>query len=118
MLDKSFGLLFYLKKPKNYVKGTIPIYLRITVDGIPKELSVKWDWDLNRWSSHAGLASGTKEDARTVKANLVIFQSKAYEEKRYLIEGNKLVPASAIKDLLAGTSHCNRMLIKIFEDYN
>ncbi len=32
MLDKSFGLLFYLKKPKNYCKGVVPIYLRITVD--------------------------------------------------------------------------------------
>lgn len=31
MLEESFGLLFYLKKPKNYSKGQLPIYLRITV---------------------------------------------------------------------------------------
>ncbi len=34
MLDKSFGLLLYVKKPKNYLKGDVPIYLRITVDGV------------------------------------------------------------------------------------
>lgn len=33
MLEKSFGLLFYLEKPKNYVQGPIMVYLRITVDG-------------------------------------------------------------------------------------
>ena len=41
MLDKSFGLLFYLKKPKNYVKGEVPIYLRITVDGTFKRIVFK-----------------------------------------------------------------------------
>lgn len=40
MLEKSFSLLFYLKKPRNYSKGAMPIYLRITVDGIPKEVSI------------------------------------------------------------------------------
>jgi len=34
MPEKSFSLLFYLKKPKNYRKGTMPIYLRIIVNGI------------------------------------------------------------------------------------
>jgi hypothetical protein len=55
MLDKSFRLLFYLKKPKNYSKGEIPIYLRITVDGISKELSVKRSCDPGRWNSFSGI---------------------------------------------------------------
>jgi hypothetical protein len=41
MLEKSFSLLFYLKKPKNYVSGNMPIYMRITVDEIPKEISTQ-----------------------------------------------------------------------------
>jgi hypothetical protein len=34
MLDLKVSVFFFLKKPKNYVKGPVPIYLRITVDGI------------------------------------------------------------------------------------
>jgi hypothetical protein len=34
MLEKSFGLLFYLKKPKNCEGGPVPVYLRIMVSGI------------------------------------------------------------------------------------
>jgi hypothetical protein len=30
-MENSLGLLFYLKKPKNYVSGTVPIYFRVTV---------------------------------------------------------------------------------------
>ncbi len=48
MPDKRFGLHFYLKKLKSYWKGILPTYLRITVDGIPKELFTKRDYDLTR----------------------------------------------------------------------
>ncbi|WP_376749063.1 MULTISPECIES: Arm DNA-binding domain-containing protein [Sphingobacterium] len=39
IMSTNYSLLFYLKKPKNYVNGPKPIYIRITVDGIPKEVS-------------------------------------------------------------------------------
>ena len=40
MVGKTFSMLFYLKKPKNYRTGTMPVYLRIAADGIPKEISM------------------------------------------------------------------------------
>ena len=118
MLDKSFGLLFYLKKPKNHVSRAIPIYLRITVDGVPKELSVKRSCDPSRWNSAAGRASGTKEDARSLNAYLDTYQNKVYDVKRQLVESQKLISADAIKEILLGNNERDRMLIKIFDDYN
>jgi hypothetical protein len=41
-----------------------------TVDGIPKELSLKRTWEKNRWNNGAGRASGTKEDAKSLNAYL------------------------------------------------
>jgi hypothetical protein len=41
MLEKSFGLLFFLKQPKSQKSGERYVYLRITVDGKPIELSTK-----------------------------------------------------------------------------
>lgn len=45
MLEKTFSLLVYLKKPK-FHKDNDPyqIYLRITVDGVPIALSAKRTW--------------------------------------------------------------------------
>jgi hypothetical protein len=85
MLDKSFGLLFYLKKPKNHGKGPIPIYLRITVNGVAKEISTKRSCDTNRWNPAAERISGTKEDAKALNAYLDTLKAKTYEAKRQFI---------------------------------
>ena len=45
MISKSFGLLFYLKKQNGDTKVHRPIYLRITVDGVMKEMSIHRTWD-------------------------------------------------------------------------
>ncbi len=76
MLDKSFGLHFYLKKPKKHEKKAIPIYLRITVDGIPKELCTKRVCDPNRWNPASQRLSGTKEAVRTLNVYLDTLQAR------------------------------------------
>ncbi len=57
MIPKSFGLLFYLKKPRGYAKGERPIYLRITVDGVPKEMSIQRSCNPGRWNSETRRAA-------------------------------------------------------------
>ena len=63
MLEKSFSILFFLRKPRKYTIGKMPVYMRITVDGIPKEFSVQQDCEPERWNSDAQRARGTN-DAR------------------------------------------------------
>jgi hypothetical protein len=58
MLEKILGSMFFLKHPKNYEKGDKYIYLRITGDGVSKELSTKRDWYPARWHVRSGSASG------------------------------------------------------------
>lgn len=41
-----------------------------------------------------------------------------FEAKRKLVEGNQMVTAAAIKEIVMGVDQRNKMLIKIFEDYN
>ena len=72
MLEKNFSLLFYLKKQKNYLTGPMPIYMRVTVDGIPKEISIGRKWDSSRWNQKVGRTNGTKEDAILLNAYLDI----------------------------------------------
>ena len=85
MLEKSFSLLFYLKKPKNYQKGSIPIYMRITVDGIPKEISTGRQCDPDRWNPNAGRIYGTREDVKLLNAYLDTLQAKVHEARLRLI---------------------------------
>jgi Arm DNA-binding domain len=115
MLDKSFGLFFYLKKPKNYRIGLIPIHLRITVDALFTEDSTKFKCDPAKWN---GKVIGTKENARLINHNLDILQNKIYEARRQLIEQNNSVTAESLKDVLIGKPKKARMLIEFFQQHS
>jgi hypothetical protein len=65
MLEKSLGLMFFLKKPQDYIAGTVPIYLKITVDGVGKEMSIKRTWELDIWNVRANRAAGTKQEVES-----------------------------------------------------
>lgn len=118
MLEESFGLLFYLKKPKNYSKGPLPIYLRITVDGIAKELSLNRSWEKNRWNSYASRPVGTKEDAKELHMFLDALQVKVYQAKRQILEAGEQITAGGLMDLVSGKQQRGKMLLKIFREHN
>ena len=118
MLDKSFGLFYFLKQAKNQKNDGRYIYLRITVDGISKEISTKRQWLVSRWDQSAGRAKGNKEDALTLNAYLDVFITNIYTAKSKLIQSDKLVSAEAIKDILIGKGDIKRMVLAIFSVHN
>jgi integrase len=118
MLEKSFGLLFFLKQPRNYDGGSMYIYLRVTVDGIPKELSVKRSWPPSRWNAKANRASGNKEDAKELNHYLDVLQNQAYGARKKLIENGKILTASAIMDIMNGAEQRKRELMALFKSHN
>lgn len=118
MLEKSFGLFFFLKQPKNQKNGERYVYLRITVDGISKEVSTKRLWSPDKWNQSAGKATGTKEDAKSLNVYLDTLCSKVYQAKISLLEGNKAVTADALKNYLTGRGDDKKMLLRVFADHN
>jgi site-specific recombinase XerD len=118
MLEKTFSLLVYLKKPKFFRKNDpYQIYLRITVDGVPVALSAKRTWDPTRWNGRSGRASGTKEDARSLNLFLDVLTNKVHEARRKLIDANKDLTALAIKNCLLGIDD-RKYILKEFKAHN
>lgn len=115
---KTFSYIFYLKKPKIYEKGPVPIYLRITVDGKRAEISIKREADPDNWNSKAGRLDGKSEKVRQFNAYLDILQSQLYEAHQTLIRDNKMITAEALKNKYTGASEKQRMLIGIFQKHN
>jgi hypothetical protein len=118
MVGKNFSLLFYLKKPKQYVTGEITLYMRITIDGGAKEISTSRKWNPNYWNQEAERAIGKKEETKEFNNYLNTLQMKVYEARRLLIEGNKPVTAEGIKNLLTGQSEKPMYLLEIFQNHN
>jgi site-specific recombinase XerD len=118
MLSKSFSLLFYLKKPKNYVQGNQPVYLRITVDAARMERSMQRECEPTRWNAHAGRANGTKEDIKSLNVYLDSVQAKVYEAHRSLLDKKEPITVENMKRKLGGVTERPRMLLEIFRYHN
>ena len=93
MLEKSYGLLFFLKQPKDARKKERYVYLRITVDGLAKEFSTKEKWHVDRWDQKTGRASGHKEDAKRMNIFLDEISGKVLAAKTDLIRDDKPITA-------------------------
>jgi len=75
-MKTTFSLLFYLKKPKNYHNGPMPVYLRITVNGQRSETTAGRECEPAQWNSTAGRLKGTKEEVKSFNAYLDDLQTK------------------------------------------
>ncbi|MBB6127449.1 site-specific integrase [Mucilaginibacter lappiensis] len=115
MLEKSFGLLFFLKQSGNEPKKYI--YLRITVDGHPVELSTKKQWWESRWDQEKGRASGVKQDAHEVNYFLDTLENKVFKARKKLIEDEELITAEQLRDMVMG-KYQRKMIMEVFADHN
>ncbi|MGZ3813429.1 MAG: site-specific integrase [Mucilaginibacter sp.] len=117
-MKTTFSLLFYLKRPKNYVDGPMPIYLRITVNGKRAETTSGRECPPANWNSTTGRLRGTKEEVRSFNAYLNNLQTQVYEAHKILTESGHIITAESIKNKLLGKSEKAKMLIAVFKDHN
>jgi hypothetical protein len=148
MIPKSFGLLFYLKKPRGYAEGERPIYLRITIDSVSKEMSIQRSWDPDQWKPDAGRAIVRKnkakafekkellqenevlrppgncdpdDQARALNAYLDTLQAKVHEARHQLLMSSKPITAESVRNIVQGREASGErphLLLEIFQYHN
>jgi len=116
----SFKTSFYLKKQKNYLGGEIPVYLRITVDEQPTELSTGVNCLPSKWIARKGRLKLTDVTSQQLNDILDKLELKAKDNYRYLLEVDptRLVTEQDIKHLVTGKKIQRIMLLDIFQEHN
>jgi hypothetical protein len=117
-MSTNYSLLFYLKKPKNYTSGPKPIYMRITVSGIPKEVSTGKDCDPSKWNSRGNRAKGTKEDVRTLNSYLDTLDYKITELHLQMTKNDDDITAESLKLRYQGKDIQRKTLLNVFMEHN
>lgn len=117
MLESSFGLAFFLKSPHKGSKIRA-VYLRITVDGVPKETSTKRKWDSTRWDQKIERAIGTKEDARSLNFFLDSLILKVNEYKTEIMYSGKPITSEKVMDYVLGKITPRVKLLEEFQKHN
>lgn len=77
-MNKTFKILLFLRKPKNYKEGSMPIYLRLTIDGECFEMSTNRECEPEKWNRYAGCVKGQSEPIRQLNSYLEVFKSRIY----------------------------------------
>lgn len=117
MLAASFGITFFLKTPRKETNEKM-IYLRITVDGIPKETSTRRKWDATRWDQGKERATGNREDARTTNFFLDTLQTKVHQYINELINHGRPITSQKLMDYVLGKSTDKAMIVEEFQLHN
>ena len=117
MLTASFGMTFFLKTPRKETNEKM-IYLRITVDGIPKETSTRRKWDATRWDQGKERATGNREDARTTNFFLETLQTKVHQYINGLMNHGKPITSQKLMDYVLGKSIDKAMIVEEFQLHN
>ncbi|ASK28801.1 recombinase [Chryseobacterium sp. T16E-39] len=117
-MNKTFNLLFFIKKNKIRTNGTAPIYLRITVDGKAAEIAAKRYIDPKKWNNKSQKAVGNSQEAKTLNSYLKTLEQQVYDFHYLMLKEEDFVTAESLKSKLLGTDVTTRMLIPIFQDHN
>lgn len=117
-MKTNYQVLFYLKKPKTWIKGPVPIYLRITVAGVPKETSVGRKCDPECWSSVFNRASGKGESTRLLNTYLDCIERRVEESHTQLSKDRKVITGGTLRDHLNGIEQKKPMVVELFTKHN
>jgi site-specific recombinase XerD len=117
-MNTTMNLLFYLKKPKVYSAGPVPIYLRVTINSRRAEVSTGRECEPDKWISSSGRMSGTRQEAKVLNHYLDTLQVRLFEIHRQLISAGEQISSEVIKNKFLGKEEKQRTLLKIFEQHN
>jgi len=117
-MKNNFSLCFFLKRPKNYVNGAMPVYMRITVDGLAKEFNCGKHCEPKRWNVKANRMDGNKEDARILNSFLNAIEKKVDHAQTDLFKEGKAITAESLKNKYLGIEEEPHTLITAFKDHN
>ena len=111
---KTFSIMFMIRRSQLLKNQEAPIYMRITVDGERAEISTKRSVDPAHWNEIKGCAKSGVHFAKELNYFLEQLRHKVYEHQQDLINRNKVVSASSIKNAFLNIGNDdNRTLLKV-----
>ncbi len=117
-MNKTFNLLFFIKKNKVRTNGTAPIYLRITIDGKMADIACKRYIEAEKWDHKARKVIGSSAEVKMLNVYLKTLEQKVYDHHYEMLKENIDVTAMGLKSRLLGIDLEQRMLIPIFQKHN
>jgi site-specific recombinase XerD len=95
--------------------GSIPIYLRITVDGKRAEISIQLSVNANSWNSKKGRVKGSLREATIINTELDLIYTKLYELNYQMAAKGESITAKRLKDTYTGKAESKKSLLVLYK---
>ncbi len=94
-------------------KGKTPLYVRITINGKRKKLSLKQRFTTALWSPNKSRLKGSSIEARQVNAYLDQVLLEINEAYRQLLKEDKIITSQTIIARYQGTDQIRKTLLQL-----
>jgi len=118
-MSGNFKVLFLLKKGRDSNPVSLPIYVRVTINGERVEWSIQRKCEVKKWDQKIGRASGTREETKNLNGFLDTIQANIFQVQREYALRNEPLRAEQVKGSLLHKSEEKRhSLIEVYQYHN
>ena len=115
----TFSLLFYIRRTKLNRHGEAPVMMRITVNGVRADASLKKTILADLWNSDKGKATEKKREGKELNLYLDAVYMRILKIQRDLeIEGIDVTASAILNRYLGRGTFVNRSLFDVFREHN
>ena len=115
----TFSLLFYIRRDKLNKKGTVPVFMRLTINGERADASIKRSIDPSAWNPNKGKANEKCRSGKDLNLYLDAISANILRIQRDLELDNKEVSARIILNRYLGKDQSDRhTLMEVFREHN
>ena len=115
----TFSVLFYVKRSKPFRNGSLPIYLRISIDGKKAETSIKRGVTPELWDNVKQRATGQSKEAKQINQELDSISGQLHNHKLEFQEQGKTLTPKRLLDAYRGKENYRQVtLTELFEKHN
>jgi len=117
-MNDSFGVHFYVRKDRKDQNGTIPIFLRITVNRCRAEVSLQRRVHPEVWHIESGRVVGSEPQFQELNRFLEEIRAKVYKIQAKFVAKNKPFTAKIIRGKFLGRDQKHKTLLEIYQEHN
>ncbi|SDE85683.1 Site-specific recombinase XerD [Mucilaginibacter pineti] len=117
-VNQELSILFWLWKAKQSNDGLVPIYVRITINGLRDQFSSGKKINADHWNEETGFAVKACKDAAAINAYITLTTKELEKCYNDLCDDNENVTAKMVKDRYLHKPEPKASLMQAFKIHN
>lgn len=118
-MSQNFKVLFFLKKGRNSNPKSLPIYVRVTINGERAEWTCQRHCDPALWNQQSGRVTGKKEVTKLLNQYLDAIQANIFQvQKEYALRNEPVTATQVRARVLYQYEEKKHTLIQVYQYHN